>query len=104
MNPLLRLRSLSELTITLGIDVENFVFTSEEFYSFGPEERIISSEVLPKLKYASIQLEVGDLVGVDLEPLVKEVKELMQDLVQGNVSQETRKGRPRCSTSKRSGQ
>jgi hypothetical protein len=89
MNALLRLSSLSHLTITLRLDEYSWGFSSDSL-RIKAEKEWNSSEVLPKLKFANIRIKVGT-VGVDLDPFMKEVRDLRQDLMDGSVSQRTKK-------------
>jgi len=93
MNPLLRLQSLSYLTITFTLDEYYWGLGSQRFHS-KTEKAWSSSEVLPKLKFANIRIKVGT-VGIELGPFMEEVRDLRQDLMDGSVSQRTRKVKAR---------
>ncbi len=93
MNPLLRLPNLSHLTIILKLDEYSWGFSEKRFH-IKAEKEWRSSKVLPKLKFANIRIKVGT-VGVDLDPFMKEVRDLRQDLMDGSVSQRTRKVKAR---------
>ncbi len=93
MNPLLQLPNLSHLTITLKLDEYSWGFSEERFHVKAMKEWR-SSKVLPKLKFANIRIKVG-CVGVDLGPFMEEVRDLRQDLMDGSVSQRTRKVKAR---------
>lgn len=90
MNPLLQLSSLSSLTIILRLYQYSEDFLDTRDYILE-EQAWISSGVLPKLNFLSMCLEVA-CVGVDLNPLMKELTNLRQDLMDGSISQRTRKG------------
>jgi len=93
MNPLLRLSSLSYLTITFILDEYEWGIPSILFHIEAEEVRM-SSKVLPKIQFAYIRIKVGTVV-LDLDPFMKEVRDLWQDLMDGSISQRTRKGKAR---------